>query len=479
VRRIIITVLIVLAASAVFGWSSVGFKIKDHDLVKQYKLPDWGYSQIELELSGYSRLNREDHFPGGYGTDRNEDISARIRFRPNYYRVFQSEKLNYSLQANLSSAIYYNEDVYPNERIQRDYDNGAHISSYFNKYFKNDYFYYTSIGSRYYYNEKNYSENYSNNDRLDRGIESNLSVGIGKGRVRDVSPVFKALRLRERIEALNKGHTLNEEQVKNIAAKFALYPKFSSLYDRYEKYFWAEIGPELGEEIENLPVAETIYLTEVMKEYIRRRQGNEVVIGIETRQNYEKDRFNYNANYETITEEYFAGPFFRYERVNNFNLNYQIEFSTNLSYLFKFTSNTELEQRFDLEDDFRNDSSLNLSFSNRHYYQITDRFSWQGNIYLSYNYIWLEDISYNDYNSGDLIYMNDLKGYDISADFSSSLEYFLEDNFSFSLRVDSNLRHISEDVSNICYHHALNHQLMRDEHFSISFGCRYYFSNPF
>jgi len=471
--------LVIVVSSTAFAWSSVGFKVSDHDLVKQYRLPDWGYSQIRLKLDGYGRLNREDRFADIYGNNHTEDISARIRFTPDYYRVFQSEKLNYSLQAYLSSWMYYKENKFPFNRIRRDYYNSLHISGYFNNYFSDDLFVYTSIGTRYHYDEKNNSENYSNNDRLDRGIESNLSVGIGKGRVRDVSPVFKALRLKERIEALNKGLSLSEDQIKKIAAKFALYPKYSSLYDRYEKYFWAEIGPELGKEINDLPIAETMYLTEVMAEYIRRKQGYEVVLGIETRQKYEIDKFNYNANFETVIEEFFAGPFVRFEWVNNFYLRYQLEFFTNLSYFHKFSSNTEIEQRFGLDDDWRNDSNLILTFSNKHYYQITDRFSCRGTIYLNYNYFWLEDISYIEYNTGDTIDLNDLKGYDISASFSTSLEYFLEDNFSISLRTDSNLRHISEDISDIYYHHTSYHQLMRDEDFSVSLGCQYIFNNPF
>ena len=274
-KKILITGLIMMITSSFYCWQSVGFKINDHELVKNFQLPAWGYSIFDIDLSGSGYYHRSD-------TDyKRVHESYGMSLSPGYLRNFESEKIKYTLNSNFSSELRYlgyeNEEQETDD-ILRDYLYNTRVEGDFDYYVKKDLFLNISVDSRFIYRERNCSQDYQ--DFIDRRIFSTSFWGIGFGRIRDVSPVFRALRLRERVEALNKGMTLTEKQITALADKFALYTQYANLYDRYEKYFWKEISPVLGSNFDALSLSENLYLTEVMKEYIRRYQGNEILLGI-------------------------------------------------------------------------------------------------------------------------------------------------------------------------------------------------------
>ena len=431
-----------LITSFIYCWQSVGFKINDHNLIKEYQLPDWGYSVFDIDFSGSSYYHRRD-------TDYKWVIeSFQIILKPGYLRNFESEKIKYTLNSNFSSELMYsgyeNEDQNTND-IYRYYNNHIRLDGDFNYYVANNLFLNLSVDSRFTYNEQNHSQDYP--DYLDRSIFTNSFIGIGWGNIRDVSPVFRALRLRERIEALNRGMTLKEKQITSLADKFALYPQYANLYDRYEKYFWKEISPILGSEFDALNLSENLYLTDVMREYIKGRyQGNEILLGLDFWQDYNIDR------YGDKTKEFYLGPSLSYNYYNNINLKYQIRIYSELTYL-KY-----------LSDDSSEDSRFIIDLTNSYYFDITDRIRWNSDINLNYDYIWYESV----------------EGYIIRTTLTSYIDYFIENNFSLYCQLKSKLIHVDPSLyENDAYGSPVYPDLRRDENVSLYFGCRYYFGSMF
>jgi len=439
-KKTIFIEFIMFIISSVFCWNSVGFKINDYDLIKKYQLPAWGYSLGDIDFSGRGYYHRSD-------TDYkrvSEDYSVSLS--PGFLRSFESEKIKYLLNAGINTYMEYSE--YQNEEdeynyIRRIYNLLPRINGNCNYYIKDNLFMNFSLDSRFNYYEVNDSQDFQ--DRIDRQINTTSFWGIGIGKIREVSPIFRALRLRERAEALNRGITLTESQITKLADKFALYPQYANIYDRYEKYFWKEISPILGSDFENLSLSENLYLTEVMQEYIKHYQGNEILLGINFWQDYEMER-----NGDKIRELY-LGPSLSFNHYNNINLKYQIGIFSKISYLKYLT------------DDSTEDSKFTIGFNNSHLLNITDRIRWDSRIGLEYNYIWYENID----------------GYKIRATFTSIVDFFIENNFSLYCQFKSELKHIDKDFYNNEAYDYPYPDLKRDERMSIYFGGRYYFGNMF
>ncbi len=72
-----------------------------------------------------------------------------------------------------------------------------------------------------------------------------VRVGIGMGRVRIVTPVIRALRVRERLHAVPQTR-LSDEQVQTAARQLARRPGYESVYDRPDKFFWRDFFENVG-----------------------------------------------------------------------------------------------------------------------------------------------------------------------------------------------------------------------------------------
>ncbi len=431
-------VFFILITSVLHCWNSIGFKINDHDLIENYQLPTWGYTFGNIVLSGNGRYHR---------TNTANEIfyeNYLIRLSPDFLRTFESEKINYSLSADVDFYMGYDRsqnEQYENDDIGRFYNFYPVLNGIIDYYIKDNIFMNFSANSRYSYYEENNSQD--SRDRIERQISTKSFLGFGIGKVREVSPIFRALRLRERVEALNKGITLSENQITKLADKFALYPQFASIYDRYEKYFWKEISPILGNDFDAFNLSENLYLTEVMQEYIKRYQGNEILFGINFWHDYSIDRTGEKA------KEIYIGPRISFNHFNNINLKYQFGLFTEISYLNFLT------------EDSNEDSKFIFYLSNRHLFDFTDRIRWNSDISMDYNYNWFENT----------------KGYLLTIEFSSVIDYFIENNFSLYFQLNSRLTHVDKELygNNSFDNHYSN--LKRDERVNFHFGCRYYFGS--
>ena len=96
--------------------------------------------------------------------------------------------------------------------------------------------------------------------------DHNLSLILGKGRLRNVTGIHKANLLLQRYEEKSdKPPNLDPEQIIHLAQTLESQKKFSRLYYRSRKEFWKIVGEtldSLGLSLDELDLYSTLYLTE-------------------------------------------------------------------------------------------------------------------------------------------------------------------------------------------------------------------------
>lgn len=104
-------------------------------------------------------------------------------------------------------------------------------------------------------------------------------AGLGFGRVRDVTPVIRALRVNERLQAVGAS-PLSADGVQSAARQFAREFAYDDVFDRPDKFFWQDFFDRAGASSDELTAFETFYLVDVLQERVGRRlDGADLVIG--------------------------------------------------------------------------------------------------------------------------------------------------------------------------------------------------------
>ncbi len=171
-------------------------------------------------------------------------------------------------------------------------------------------------------------------DRSRTLLASNTRVGVGWGRVRDVTPVIRALRVDERLRSLGQ-EGLSTDAVQAAARQFARVPGYEAVYDRPDKYFWGEFFDATSEA--GLSSLETFYVADVLREPIGRRfEGAEVVVGPDVRVlHLDTDFQSSNRFSEDFSgTDVLAGGFLSARWFENPSLRHQFGAELSASYLF-------------------------------------------------------------------------------------------------------------------------------------------------
>ncbi len=118
-----------------------------------------------------------------------------------------------------------------------------------------------------------------------------VGIGVGTGKIRDVTSVITALRFEERLKQVNLlNGQLTDDQINSIAQQFSLFSFYNAAYDRPGKYFWDDMRKILdGFEI-NLSQStlhSQYYIFESVNELkFRRIEGSIINAGLDF--NYQK-----------------------------------------------------------------------------------------------------------------------------------------------------------------------------------------------
>ncbi len=415
---------------------TIGFTNPDevHHLLN-YRLPTWGYDLLYLDFDGsFSSVNQ-------FNDTRNRNTFGRLA--PNYQYYRESEGLiidgRASLPLNMSrSSTKTANDV---ESSTREFD--AMLSAQADgKYYIEELIF--AVGQA----EINVNTNRRTTDgdnqaeQFRRLADTRVAIGVGAGygRVRNVTPVIRALRFNERLNALNAG-SLNEGQIQDLASVFAQRTGYTRVYNRPNRHFWDEISNTAPDLLGNMNFYDAYYLSETLMESTGQRYEGWDGTGqvFVDRQSYSEKRET-DGNTTMDTEQSstqlglnLAGRFF-----HNLSLEQMVSVRANLGFGLYFPDEGDSEGLFL--------AGIELG----HLYNITDRILVQSAI----------SNNYERFGSGD-----DSFSYRVFR-INSSVTYFIEDNVNVFATIS--YRNDKEDFG--------NGDRSRSD-FGINVGLRYYFLN--
>ena len=287
-----------LCAGAVPPTASTGFSDPDRIIsIDEFRLPSWGYRTLELGFGLSGMGNTSDDPYKVESTNGSIDVSPQFEwYRESEQRV---KHLNLRLDGRWRASRFTDEDTrYPSESKNRHVELVTGIESEWKRYFRPSHFF-TITGDGWGVHQVRHTEKRRSKrdkevrDRTYNAYEAALGVGFGFGRVRNVTPVVRALRLGERLEALGKIPRLSDEEIRRVADQFAVRSGYSRIHNRSNKYFWEDLTDVIAG-IDSLTAFEVYYLSEVLIEKIGDRlEGWETAAGLSLRSSeYEGDDRN-------------------------------------------------------------------------------------------------------------------------------------------------------------------------------------------
>ena len=386
-KFIVLSGFLMLFALDVRAQEKVGFSNPGNiDPIIEYRLPDWGYDNFFLDFSLDGIYLRNDASAETFDYDEKmREIATLVN--PNYQLYRESEQR--IIELNTSANLQY-------RNSERELDDGTfdrkrhaeqvQVSVSLREYLRPKWFVLGSQATRLSHSNSSLEQTDSESDDLQRNIFSSSTLGIGYGRVRNVNPVIRALRLKERYGVLSNGQSLNSAHVKKAAEVFTKYDGYQSRYDRPEKYFWEAMDQALNGAVSGMQPFDLFYLSDVLNENIGQRfEGWDITAGGSfDYRNYlsrsdEDNDSNGSSFSRSLTISKYALAFIRGRWYKNLSLRHQISFQS------------ELNRSYRLSDQSVLDRTSNATVSAAWLWNITDRLLVNTQISNSYYHYHVKD----------------------------------------------------------------------------------------
>ncbi len=321
-------------------------------LIYDYRIPDWGYHRLYLDFST-SLYGNDDKYNSDYPRNRYENLEYSGGFRPYFYLYRTSEENILTLSSTLRSSYWYyqrkdDRETTIRKSIDRTFDNVFIVNGKLNQYLGRLFYlkYYTA--NLFQYNENRdhswdidkefNTTSGSTNNYIRREYDLNARFGVGLGRIRNVSPVFRALRFNERLKDIGKTTGLNEEEIESLIYLYAHESAYSGTYERSRKYFYEALPERVTKQIKNLQPWEMIYLDEVSNEIIgTRNEGFEINGGIQV--THEHSIYSSTIGSSELT---LLGIYTEQAYYHNITSSYQIGTDVDFTYLKAMNENTDV-----------------------------------------------------------------------------------------------------------------------------------------
>ncbi len=461
---------------------SIGFSDStDFEYLIDYRLPDWGYSNFSISSGSFGFSGAKQNFetqqnePGDpfylFSTRdvSNRDVDFRISPRFELYRESEDKIIDFdsfiSLGGSRFTRTIEDEDVFNNQinnSEEEDIGSQGQISNQTFLNLKNysgfggDIFFSAGLNTNVRYS---ISVSESNDDpgsdrkvtTLIRNVGLTPSIGIGFGRLRNVTPMIRALRVNERYKALGNSD-FNSEEIVNTAETFTKIQGYQQTKDRFLKSFWGDINSGANGRLDDLGTFDLFYLNDVLNENLGQRfEGYSFSISGEYSyiNNLRKDEEEIN---QAVSE---SRDFFiqRIARVNvdgdwykNLNLYHQINIS--------FRNDLTLPLEKDIQNEWSNITNLTFGWQ----WNFADRF--QFNSFLE-NILLTEEIK----NARDDDFVR------LISELSGQFSYFIENRMSLSAGLALQYRNLNRTRSNIEVYQDQNEFL-----WTVNASVRYYFN---
>lgn len=369
---------------------SIGFSDStDFQYIIDYRLPDWGYSNFflstasirnngGLEIFKLNEARDMDERPYIF-EDRQLNNQFNISLRPAYEYYRESEELiidlftfneirtNFSIRNQVS-----NPDLEDNpEDTKIDFDSfrrsnaiRQYIQFDSKFYLLDDFFVLTGFLGDLSFSGGTSEATYEyrpdwniEGEERERYLRAEPEVGIGFGRLRNVGPQIRALRLKERYSTISNGDLNNQETIAS-AEMFTKRQGYRERYDRFEKYFWEDINEAFSGKLDQLGTYDIFYLNDVFNESIGQRlEGFDVFFSGRfsylNRLNREEETTNLETSLSRNLEISKSLDVYSQLRwYKNLNLNHQLSLTTEYRTAFPLEKEEELEMNIDLLAEF-------------------------------------------------------------------------------------------------------------------------------
>ncbi len=233
-----------------------------------------------------------------------------------------------------------------------------------------------------------------------------FSVGLGWGKMRNVTAVVSAIRFQERMKQLNLlNSNFSEKTIEDLAQQFYRQGYYSMVHVRPEKYFWQGVEKTLaadGVSLAGLNQYADSYLREVPNE-LRFSRNEGIVGGFGLRFDYSNHYYSAYVNPPngSISEEFLTLGNAYVDFSHQLDLNSQLNFDLSVNGGPNLTKHSGVRQQYEMAADVG------------YHYELTDR------------------VVTSAGESFDLMFQNSgTHGRNLSNTASLGLDYFVEDNVS-------------------------------------------------
>ncbi|RNC84731.1 MAG: hypothetical protein ED557_07060 [Balneola sp.] len=278
---------------------SVGFQNKaDFQKLIYYRLPEWGYKNFYLSTGhlryDWRNTNTTNEIPDPFSSGSDSEFANsvsnfNINLTPHLTLFRESEQRVYQLNTSFSvftqvtntedkQDFFFGED---HEKIKLR-NLGIQPSVYFDlkEYIGENFFISTSLNTDFRIIRSKRDEQQDSFEEKDvtinRRINAYPSFGIGFGRVRNISPILRSLRLNERYKDLGN-NSFSSDEIIEVAELFTKYNGYLQRYDRPLKYFWQDINEASNNKLDQLNAYELFFLNDVFNENLGQRfEGAEI-----------------------------------------------------------------------------------------------------------------------------------------------------------------------------------------------------------
>lgn len=404
--------MILCLTSSAFGQTSVGFRDpRDIRSLLDYRLGSWGYNRLLLNLHLSGSGENSKHI----GEFEQSSCSYVLATTPAATVFRESDDHDIHAVFELDARLGRDEwDYWTTDHLGESedwrYEIAFRNSTTWHRYFQPNFFHllagdiHVSYQEFHRESERTLSdsvETWETRKEIDRRVNTSVRAGLGYGRVRNVSPVVRALRFNERLRALGRAENLQPSQIQSLAEIIARQYGYRYVYERSGKYFWSDLFDQL-DDVQSFTPFETHYLSEIFSEYIGERyQGWDISSGFEARNVESHRRYLEKTAFVLFAQ----GSYY-----NNFSLNHQLGLRALGDYGTIFD---DADPEETAEGSFR--------FRTEFLWILTDRFSWSSQLGVEADFRQVKDSSSQEKkwfrNSQYLL--------------TSRLQYYIEDHLSF------------------------------------------------
>lgn len=371
--------------------SSIGFSHpRDLDALLRYRLPEWGYRTTRLEFA-------LDGSGSSYQGGRQSRGAARDSLHHYTYR--ESERGTSSLGFSQGAAWRWNQaDPAGTSGVGQAYRANAGIGASRTRYVSEQVFVRgnASLYGRY--------DDYRSHvpgyrfARFQRTAYASAGVGVGVGRIRNVTPLLQALRMSERLAATGRA-PLGTEAVEEVAAALARAGGYDAVFDRPERRFWADVLKPLVGDGAPLTPFEVFYLRDARVEALGNRlEGWNLLVQLGVQQDMNEGQLPESRTFAAVLGSWH----------HNLTLEHQVSAGASAQHYRRGRGPATANESSQQDD-------INLFLEDLRV--IADRTSWTNR--LNGSLLWLHAGGRQTYRGR-------------SASFSSQLDYYIEDRLTLS-----------------------------------------------